>query len=62
MAYWFNVITGAVEDDAHKSPVDRLMGPFDTHAAAERALSHARDNTERWDAEDKAYDEKGLED
>ena len=62
MAYWFNVITGAVEDDEHKSPVDRLMGPFDTHAAAERALSHARDNTERWDAEDKAYDEKGLED
>jgi hypothetical protein len=59
MAYWFNVKTGAVEDDANKSPVDRLMGPFDTHAAAEQALSHAKQNTERWDAEDKEWDEKG---
>jgi hypothetical protein len=62
MAYWFNVSTGAVEDDADKSPVDRLMGPFETHSAAERALAHAKENTERWDAEDKAWDEEGLED
>ena len=62
MAYWYNVNTAAVEDDANKSPVDRLMGPFDTHAAAEQALSHARDNTARWDAEDKAWNEKGLHD
>jgi hypothetical protein len=41
--------------------VDRLMGPFDTRKAAARALSHAQENTERWDAEDKAWDE-GLED
>jgi hypothetical protein len=61
MAYWFNVSTGAVEDDVNKSPVDRLMGPFDTHEAAERALQHARENTERWDREDKEWDE-GLED
>jgi hypothetical protein len=61
MAYWFNVSTGLVEDDAHKSPVDRLMGPFDTRQAAERALSHAEENTARWDAEDKAWDE-GPED
>jgi hypothetical protein len=60
MAYWFNVDTGAVEDDANKSPVDRLMGPFDTYAAAEKALSQAKENTERWDAEDKKWDE-GLE-
>ena len=62
MAYWFNVNTGAVEDDANKSPVDRLMGPFDTYAAAVQALAHARENTERWDAEDKAWDERGPED
>jgi hypothetical protein len=61
MAYWFNVSTGLVEDDAHKSPVDRLMGPFDTRKAAAQALSHAQENTARWDAEDKAWDE-GLED
>ena len=62
MAFWFNVSTGQVEDDAAKSPQDRLMGPFDTRAQAERALSHAKENTERWDAEDKAWDDAGLED
>ena len=62
MAYWFNVNTRAVEDDSNKSPIDRLLGPFDTYAAAEQALSHAKANTERWDAEDKAWDEKGLGD
>jgi hypothetical protein len=62
MEYWFNVSTGAVEDDASKSPQDRLLGPFATQAAAEQALSHARENTERWDAQDKEWDEEGLED
>jgi hypothetical protein len=62
MAFWFNVNTGQVEDDTNKSPQDRLMGPFETHGEAEQALSHARENTERCDAEDKAWDDKGLED
>lgn len=62
MAYWFNVTTGAVEEDASKSPNDRLMGPFQTHEAAEQALAHAKENTERWDAEDKEWDDRGLED
>jgi hypothetical protein len=62
MAFWFNVSTGQVEDDANKSPQDRLMGPFDTHVAAEQALAHAKENTERWDAEDKAWEDEGLED
>ena len=62
MRYWFNVNTRAVEDDSNKSPIDRLLGPFDTYAAAEQALEHARENTERWDAEDRAWDEEGLED
>ena len=62
MAFWFNVSTGQVEDDANKSPQDRLMGPFDTFAAAEQALSHAKENTERWDAEDKAWEGEGRED
>ena len=61
MAFWFNVRTGQVEDDANKSPQDQLMGPFDSYAAAELALSHAKENTERWDAEDKAW-EDGPED
>lgn len=62
MAYWFNVTSGAVEDDANKSPQDHLLGPFETHEEAQQALSHARENTERWDAADKAWDDDGLED
>ena len=62
MAFWFNVNTGQVEDDDSKSPQDRLMGPFATHGEAEQALSHAKENTERWDAEDKAWDDEGIED
>jgi len=57
MAFWFNVSTGQVEDEENKSPQDRLMGPFDSHAAAEQALSHAKENTERWDAEDKEWED-----
>ena len=62
MAFWFNVSTGQVEDDANKSPQDRLMGPYDTQGEAEQALSHAKDNTDRWDADDKAWDDEGLND
>ena len=62
MAFWFNVSSGQVEDDANKSPQDRLMGPFDSYAAAEQALAHAKENTERWDAEDKEWEDKGLND
>jgi hypothetical protein len=61
MAYWFNVKTGAVEDDVNKSPNDHLMGPYETYAAAEQALAHARENTEKWDAQDREWD-NGLED
>jgi hypothetical protein len=62
MAFWFNVNTGQVEDDTNKSPQDRLMGPYGTHAEAEQALSHAKENTDRWDADDKAWDDEGLDD
>jgi hypothetical protein len=62
MAYWYNVRSGLVEEDANKSRMERLLGPFETYAAAEQALSHARENTERWDAEDKAWEDDELED
>lgn len=62
MAFWFNVTTGQVEDDDNKSPQARLMGPFATHGEAEQALTNAKENTERWDAEDKAWDDEGIED
>ena len=62
MAFWFNVSTGQVEDDTNKSPQDRLMGPYDSYAKAEQALSHAKENTDRWDADDKAWADEGLDD
>jgi hypothetical protein len=62
MAYWYNVDKGTVEDDGNKSPGDQLLGPYTTEDEATRALEHARENTEKWDAEDKAWDDAGLED
>jgi hypothetical protein len=44
------------------------MGPYESHDAAANALQHARENTERWDREDKewgsgsAWDEESQED
>ena len=62
MAYWYNVDKRQVEDDSNKSQGDQLLGPYTTQDEASRALEHARENTEKWDAEDKAWDEAGLED
>jgi len=36
--------------------------PTSPQAAAEQALSHARENTERWDAADKEWEDDGVED
>ena len=36
------------------------MGPYDTEEEARNALARARENTEEWDAEDKAWDDKGA--
>ncbi len=33
------------------------MGPYDSQAEAANALQSARERTEKWDAEDKAWDE-----
>ncbi len=57
--YWFNTRTGQVETDENKSPGEILMGPYSTHEAAARALEIARDKTEKWDEEDRAWEEGG---
>ena len=62
MAYWYNVDKGQVEDDSNKSSGDQLLGPYTSQDEASKALEHARQNTEKWDAEDKAWDDAGLED
>jgi hypothetical protein len=68
MPYWFNVDTGQVETDDDRSQDATVMGPYATRDAAANALQHARENTERWDREDKewgsgsAWDEESQED
>jgi hypothetical protein len=57
MAYWYNLTTGQVESEENKSQSDDLMGPYDSQAEASKALDTARQRTEAWDEEDKAWDE-----
>jgi hypothetical protein len=54
--YWFNTATGQVEV-GHQSDWRNLMGPYPTREAAERALQTAREKTERWDREDREWEE-----
>lgn len=61
MAYWYNLNTGQVESDDNKSQSDDLMGPYDSQADAAKALDTARQRTEAWDEEDKAWDEGSSE-
>jgi hypothetical protein len=57
MPWWFNVDSGQVETDETRSRDANVMGPYDSEAAAAQALETARANTERWDDEDRAWDE-----
>ena len=60
MPYWYNVDTGEVETDQNRSQDANVLGPYDTEEAAARALQHARENTERWDEEDREWDRRGA--
>jgi hypothetical protein len=57
MPYWYNVTTRQVEDDANRSRDDEVMGPYATKDEAANALTHARENTERWDEQDRRWNE-----
>jgi hypothetical protein len=56
VAFWFNVDTGTVETDETKGQGDHLMGPYTSEAEASQALATAREKTERWDEEDRAWE------
>lgn len=60
MPYWYNVDTGEVETDQNRSQDANVLGPYDTEEAAAGALRHARENTERWDEEDRDWDRRGA--
>jgi hypothetical protein len=54
--YWFNTHTRQVEE-GRQSDWTNLLGPYPTREAAERALETARERTERWDEEDRQWEE-----
>ncbi|MDO5644947.1 MAG: SPOR domain-containing protein [Dermabacter sp.] len=54
--YYYNVQTAQVEEGPH-SPADHLMGPYATREDASRALEIAQERNEKWDEEDRAWDE-----
>ena len=62
MAFWYNLSTGQVQTDENKSQSDDLMGPYETEADATNALDLARKRTERWDEEDREWEEGSTED
>lgn len=49
--YWFNTRTGEVEKGMVSPSIDRV-GPFATHAEAERAMETVHENSRRWAEED----------
>jgi mannose/cellobiose epimerase-like protein (N-acyl-D-glucosamine 2-epimerase family) len=54
--YWFNTKTRSVEE-GHQSDWTNLLGPYATRQEAERALETARTRTEKWDEEDRRWNE-----
>lgn len=59
MQYWYNIRTGKVETDQTRSPNDEVMGPYDTEDEAANALAAARARTEKWDEEDREWEDWG---
>ena len=53
MKYWYNIGTGQEEEDSETARKDDLLSPYATREEAQNALQHARENTERWDEEDR---------
>ncbi len=62
MSFWYNVDTGKVETDANRSRGEQVLGPYATEADAQAALDKARANTEKWDSDDRSWNEKGIND
>jgi hypothetical protein len=54
--FWFNTKTRQVEE-GHQSDWTNLMGPYRSREEAARALETARERTERWDEEDRRWEE-----
>jgi len=57
--YWYNVTTGRVESDDERSRGADVLGPYSSQEEASKALEIARSKTEKWDSEDREWDEGG---
>lgn len=60
MSFWYNVRTGEVETDENRSRADEVMGPYETEDEARQALETARARTEKWDEEDREWEQKNA--
>jgi hypothetical protein len=54
--FYYNIRTNMVEH-GRLSPWEHLMGPYETHEDAEKALEIAQARTIDWDEEDLEWDE-----
>ncbi len=57
MPYWYNVDTAMVETDETRSQNATVMGPYASAEEASRALEIAHEKTERWDEEDRRWND-----
>lgn len=55
MAWWYNLLSGQVEENEGAPNAERL-GPFETEAEAKNAIDHARERNEKWDKENSSWD------
>ena len=60
MRYWYNVRTGEVQTDETRGMGEDVMGPYDTREDAARALELAKEKTEKWDADERAWHNRGA--
>lgn len=60
MQWWYDVATGQVHNDEERGPGEDQLGPYATREEAARALQTAREKTEKWDAEDREWENRGA--
>jgi hypothetical protein len=60
VAYWYNLDTKSVESDDTRGQNANVLGPYDTEAEAAAAIERTRENNERWDEEDREWDQRGA--
>ena len=60
MSFWYNVDTGQVETDENRSRGELVLGPYATEEEARKAIESAHARTEKWDAEDREWRERGA--